>query len=89
MNSELGMLLPFAFVMLVVWSGTRIILARTHARGLVPPDVRKQLDDLATRLDRLEQMTDATATEVERVREAEQFNAQLLRARPVAHSSAT
>jgi hypothetical protein len=32
MSSELGMILPFAFVMFVVWSVTRIIVARSRAR---------------------------------------------------------
>jgi outer membrane murein-binding lipoprotein Lpp len=78
MNSELGMLLPFAFVMFAVWNGTRILLARTHARSAMSPDINARLDNLAAHLDRLEQVVEATATEVHRVKEAEQFTAQLL-----------
>ena len=83
MNSELGMLLPFAFALFVVWSGTRILLARTQARTTLPPDFQTRLDDLASRLNQLEQVVEATATEVQRVGEAEQFTAQLLGGRSV------
>jgi outer membrane murein-binding lipoprotein Lpp len=86
MNSELGMLLPFAFVMFAVWSGTRIILARTQARSAIRPDVQTRLDDLAARLDQLEQVVDSTAAEVRRVGEAEQFTAQLLGGQSIDHS---
>jgi len=83
MNSELGMLLPFAFALFVVWSGTRILLARAQARSSMPADVYTRLDDLAARLDQLEQVVEATASEVQRVGEAEQFTAQLLGGHPV------
>lgn len=86
MKSELGMLLPFAFVMFVVWNATRILLARTHARSVMPPDIGARLDDLAARLDQLERAVEVNAAEVHRIGEAEQFTAQLLGGGPVARS---
>jgi hypothetical protein len=78
MNSELGMLLPFAFVIFAIWTGSRILLARMQTRGTVPPDITKRIEELAERLDRLEQTVDASAAEIRRVAEAEQFTTQLL-----------
>jgi hypothetical protein len=77
-SSELGMLLPFAFVMFAVWSVTRVMLARTHARGSVPVNLQRQLDDLTTRLEQVEQSLDGTVREVQRLAEAEQFTTRLL-----------
>jgi outer membrane murein-binding lipoprotein Lpp len=84
MNSELGMLLPFAFVIFAVWSGTRMYLARLQSRGAAPPDMNARLDHLAARFDHLEQVVDAIAAEVHRVGEAEEFTAQLLGGHTVA-----
>jgi hypothetical protein len=78
MNSELGMLLPFAFVIFLVWSGSRVLLARIHARGGVPADVEKQLIELRARIEELERTADLTAAELQRVAEAERFTTQLL-----------
>jgi hypothetical protein len=77
-SSELGMLLPFAFVMFVVWNGSRILLARQHARGTVPADVDRRLKDLAVRIEQLEQAGDLNAAELQRLAEAERFTTQLL-----------
>ncbi|MGH7650434.1 MAG: hypothetical protein ACREMS_01190 [Gemmatimonadaceae bacterium] len=78
MNSELGMLLPFAFVMFVVWNGSRILLARLHARSTVPADIDRQLKDLAARIEQLEQAGDLNAAELQRLAEAERFTTRLL-----------
>jgi outer membrane murein-binding lipoprotein Lpp len=78
MNSELGMLLPFAFVIVAVWCGTRIYIARLQSRDAARPDIHARLDHLAARLDQLDQVVEATAAEVHRVGEAEEFTAQLL-----------
>ena len=80
MNSELGMLLPFAFVMFVmfvVWSGTRIILARSHARKGDAVE-NAQIAELTARVDYLEQSLDATTSELQRLTDAERFTTQLL-----------
>jgi hypothetical protein len=82
MNSELGMLLPFAFAIFVVWCGSRILLARIHARGAIPPDLRERLEDLAARIDQLEQAADASAAELKRIAEAEDFTTRLLTEQP-------
>jgi len=38
MNSELGMILPFTFALFVVWSVTRVLVARTK----LPRDPRRR-----------------------------------------------
>ena len=78
MHSELGMLLPFAFVIFATWSGSRILLARIHARGSVPLDLQKRLDELVARVDRLEHAAADSAVELKRIAEAEDFTTQLL-----------
>jgi hypothetical protein len=60
-----------------------VLMQWAQARSAIPPDFHTRLDDLAARLDQLEQVVEATATEVQRVTEAEQFTAQLLRGHSV------
>jgi hypothetical protein len=83
MNSELGMILPFVFVMFVVWSGTRIILARMR----IPRNQHagsEQLSDLARRVQQIEESLDSTMREVQRLTESERFTTQLLSNRTAA-----
>jgi hypothetical protein len=84
MNSELGMLLPFAFALVVVWSGTRIILARMQLPRDRHAGDEQSLSDLTRRIERIEDALDATTREVQRLVEAERFTAQLLHGRTVA-----
>lgn len=81
MNSELGMILPFAFVMFVVWNGTRIILARTRNPRAPAAGNEQLLMDLARRVQQIEEALEATAKDVQHLREAERFTAQLLSSR--------
>ena len=84
MNSELGMILPFAFVLFVVWSGTRIIIARMQLRRDQTPASEASLADLRSRVQQIEESLDATTKEVHRLVEAERFTAQLLSGRAAA-----
>jgi len=54
MNSELGMLLPFAAVMFVMWCGTRIVLRWIDRSRVSPVNAERRLHELSDRLDRLE-----------------------------------
>lgn len=84
MNSELGMILPFAFALFVVWSGTRIIIARMQLRRGQSPESEASLADLAKRVEQIEESLDATTKEMQRLVEAERFTAQLLSSRGAA-----
>ena len=81
MKSELGMILPFAFVMFVVWNGTRIMLARTKNPRAPAAGDEQLLSDLSRRVQQLEESLDVTAREVQRLTEAERFTAQLMSGR--------
>jgi hypothetical protein len=78
MNSELGMILPFTFALFVVWSATRILLARLRIPRDPHAGSEQLLSDLTKRIQQLEESLDATTKEVQRLSEAERFTAQLL-----------
>ena len=47
MNSELGMLLPFAAVMFVIWCGTRIVLRWIDRSRVSPVNAERRLHELS------------------------------------------
>lgn len=69
MNSELGMTFAFAGSMAILFAVTKVALAWIQ-RSRVP---RYERVDLDARLDRLEQLMESTALEVERIGEGQRF----------------
>ena len=69
MSSELTTIFAFAGGMVIVFAVTKIALAWIH-RPRVP---RSERADLNARLDRLEQIMESTALEVERIGEGQRF----------------
>ena len=49
MNSELGMLLPFAAVMFVMWCGTRIVLRWIDRSRVSPVNAERRLHERSDR----------------------------------------
>ena len=78
MHSTLGMILPFAFAMFVVWSGTRIILERMRIPRGANAANDQLLQDLARRVQQIEESLDTATKEMQRLSEAERFTSQLL-----------
>jgi hypothetical protein len=87
MHSELGMILPFVFVLFVVWNGTRIMLAKIEVTRERLAGKDQLLPDLAKRVQQIEESLDATTREVQRLTESERFTAQLLSGRSASTSA--
>jgi hypothetical protein len=70
--------LVFAGLMALLGTIAKVVPALVHRlRGLPNVDVRT-LEEIAARLARLEQVTEATALEVERIGEGQRFTTKLL-----------
>ncbi len=79
-DGDLFIILLFSTIMLIGFPIARAIAKRILASierggGPIPPDI-------GTRLDRIEQITEATQIEVERLAEGQRFTAKLLSERP-------
>lgn len=70
----LTLILGFTFAVVLIGSITKIILAFITRKASQP----KLPAELMTRLDRIEQIVETTAIEVERVSEAQRFTAKVL-----------
>ena len=74
-------LLVFAGIITAMGCTTAIILTMLKSRrgkDLPQGDLRRQLDEVAERLNRIETSVDSTALEVERIAEGQRFTTRLL-----------
>jgi hypothetical protein len=72
----LDTLLPFLVAIVALGAGGRIVTAWIRSRG--SGGTQKQLQAIAEQLRQLQESVDTMAIEVERVEEAQRFNAKLL-----------
>ncbi len=70
----LFLIFGFAFAVVVLGSVTKIILAFINRKAMRP----RLPAELADRLERIEQIVETTAIEVERISEAQRFTAKVL-----------
>lgn len=68
----------FAGLMALLGTVTKVILAIVQRRRGLPNADARTLEEIAARLARLEQVTEATALEVERIGEGQRFTTKLL-----------
>lgn len=89
MNQDMfEMLLVFGGLMALLGTIAKIALSLINRRRPELPRSSVSLDDLARRIDHLQQSVDATAVEVERLGESQRFTTRLLAERAVASGSA-
>lgn len=70
--------LLFVGVMTVIGCTTKVILTKMQRRRDLPDTLGRSLDQIAMRLERLEQSAETTALEVERISEGQRFTTKLL-----------
>jgi hypothetical protein len=68
----------FAGLMALLGTVTKVVLALVQRRRGLPNADARTLEEIAARLARLEQVTESTALEVERIGEGQRFTTKLL-----------
>jgi hypothetical protein len=70
--------LVFSGLMALLGTITKVVLALVQRRRGLPNADARTLEEIAARLARIEQVTEATALEVERIGEGQRFTTKLL-----------
>ena len=71
-------ILVFAGIVVALSITSRVILAMVQRRGGLSKADATAIQEIRSRLERIEQVTDATAIEIERIGEGQRFTTKLL-----------